>query len=331
MGASEAALKREVEDVEAAEGAEAKEGGEPAVGAAKKGGEVAVAAAEKGGEAAAAAEKDEYVARAAAEKSGEVAAGAAEKSGEVAAGAAEKSGEVAAPAAEKDAEPAAAAAKDAESAVSAAKDAEPAAKEKAPAKKRRRAGAATAKRARKKTSTATWEKASEASEACAVEPAYAPGDEPGGEGRLVIDARPKDDEAQDEQRISILDMTGKQLGAEGERLARVYLRERGYTIVERNWRCGKGEADIVALDKRTGETVLIEVKTRVDLGAERSLIPELSVTSKKQRIYRMLALAYLSMHANIHAIRFDVIAITIVREHHANLRHLRSAYVFDEA
>jgi putative endonuclease len=310
MGASEAALKREVEDVEAAEAVEAREGGEAAVVPAKKSGEVAAAAAKKGAEP-----------TAGAEKSSEVAAAADEKGEEVARAAAEKSGEVAAAAVEKDAEPA----------VSAAKDAEAAAKEKAPAKNRRRTGAATAKRARKKTSTATWEKASEASEACAAEPAYAPGDEPGGEGRLVIDARPKDDEAQDEQRISILDMTGKQLGAEGERLARVYLRERGYSIVERNWRCGNGEADIVALDKRTGETVLIEVKTRVDLGAERSLIPELSVTSKKQRIYRMLALAYLSMHANIHAIRFDVIAITIVREHHANLRHLRSAYVFDEA
>lgn len=50
------------------------------------------------------------------------------------------------------------------------------------------------------------------------------------------------------------------LGRLGEQLAVDYLAERGYAILERNWRSGCGEIDIVALQEN--ETVFIEVKTR---------------------------------------------------------------------
>ncbi len=50
------------------------------------------------------------------------------------------------------------------------------------------------------------------------------------------------------------------LGRLGEQLAVDYLAERGYAILERNWRSGCGEIDIVAL--HDNETVFIEVKTR---------------------------------------------------------------------
>lgn len=50
----------------------------------------------------------------------------------------------------------------------------------------------------------------------------------------------------------------------GENLATEYLRHHSYTILERNFRKGYGEIDIVAIDTSEKESVLafIEVKTR---------------------------------------------------------------------
>jgi len=52
----------------------------------------------------------------------------------------------------------------------------------------------------------------------------------------------------------------RELGAWGEELACRELEQRGYTILDRNWRCAQGEVDIVALDGAT--YAFVEVKTR---------------------------------------------------------------------
>lgn len=46
----------------------------------------------------------------------------------------------------------------------------------------------------------------------------------------------------------------------GEELAEKYLRSLGYEILEKNWRYGKNEIDIIARDDRF--LVIVEVKTR---------------------------------------------------------------------
>jgi len=50
------------------------------------------------------------------------------------------------------------------------------------------------------------------------------------------------------------------LGKEGEKQALHMLQEKGYTILETNWRHEKDEVDIIALDKN--ELIVVEVKTR---------------------------------------------------------------------
>ena len=74
-------------------------------------------------------------------------------------------------------------------------------------------------------------------------------------------------------------MFPKEIGAMGEQLAADYLAERGYKIIQRNWRCkGGGEADIIAQD---GDVyVMVEVKTRRMLQADANLMPELAVTAQ---------------------------------------------------
>ena len=50
------------------------------------------------------------------------------------------------------------------------------------------------------------------------------------------------------------------LGRTGERLAAEALMDKGYHILERNFRCRHGEIDLVAQDEH--ELVFVEVKTR---------------------------------------------------------------------
>ena len=49
-------------------------------------------------------------------------------------------------------------------------------------------------------------------------------------------------------------------GKWGEDLAAKYLEEKGYTIVERDWKSGRRDIDIIALDDDV--VVFVEVKTR---------------------------------------------------------------------
>ena len=96
-----------------------------------------------------------------------------------------------------------------------------------------------------------------------------------------------------------------ELGREGERAAEAFLRARGYTIVERNFRCPLGEVDLVALHRRT--VVFIEVKTRRG-GADGT--PFDAVDPRKQRQIRRAAEWFLSARKlTEHAVRFDVVAV----------------------
>ena len=52
------------------------------------------------------------------------------------------------------------------------------------------------------------------------------------------------------------------LGRRGEDMAAEYLSASGWPILERNWRCREGEADIIAYDPTADALVVVEVKTR---------------------------------------------------------------------
>ena len=128
--------------------------------------------------------------------------------------------------------------------------------------------------------------------------------------------------------------TTKELGTQGERIAASYLAEHGYRILDMNWRCNAGEVDIVAtMDEPEEElrrsVVLVEVKTRLALGDEADYMPELAVDPQKKSRYRMLGLLYLVQHNEIDSVRVDVVAVNIVGERNAKLRHLLGAVTWD--
>lgn len=117
-------------------------------------------------------------------------------------------------------------------------------------------------------------------------------------------------------------MDKKEVGVRGENAACAYLERQGMTIVERNWRCKAGEIDIIALD---GESlVLVEVKTRK---SERKGTPEEAVSPTKQKRIARCANAYLQV-AGVEEcpVRFDVIAIRVLGEEKALLRHHKAAF-----
>ena len=95
------------------------------------------------------------------------------------------------------------------------------------------------------------------------------------------------------------------LGAQGEALAARYLQRKGYRIIERGVRTGRGEIDLVA---RHGQTlVFVEVKTRRSLCAGN---PVLAVDETKQRRLARLALDYCQQHRLLDCpARFDVVGI----------------------
>lgn len=83
----------------------------------------------------------------------------------------------------------------------------------------------------------------------------------------------------------------KKLGDEGEEKAVQFLREQGYTILERNYRFQYGEIDIVAQEGE--ELVFVEVKTREssEYGS-----PEDALTEIKEERIRTAAEGYYFEH-----------------------------------
>lgn len=114
----------------------------------------------------------------------------------------------------------------------------------------------------------------------------------------------------------------KTLGARGEIAAARFLQRRGCEIIERNWTCFAGEADIVATD---GETlVFVEVKTRS--GIKRGFPSEAVDRAKRER-YEKIALAYVQSHCTGEvAVRFDIVAIVVVASDRALVRHHIGAF-----
>lgn len=111
------------------------------------------------------------------------------------------------------------------------------------------------------------------------------------------------------------------LGKEGERIAEIYLREKGYRLVERNYRCPAGELDLIALDRRV--VVFVEVKTRTD---DRFGGPLDSVHWRKQQKMIKTAQFFLSQQ-RLHQreARFDVVGVTFVGKKPI-VEHIQNAF-----
>ena len=116
-----------------------------------------------------------------------------------------------------------------------------------------------------------------------------------------------------------------ELGRWGEALAVRYFEERGWAILDRNWRSGHAEVDLVV--RRGAVVAFVEVKTRV---AERSGHPLESITLAKRREIERVARAWLTTRggdlAARCAFRFDAVAVTTPRGRPAKVCHVPDAW-----
>lgn len=111
-----------------------------------------------------------------------------------------------------------------------------------------------------------------------------------------------------------------ELGKKGEKLARRFLEEKGYNIIETNWRHEKDEIDIVA--QENDELVIVEVKTR-STGFFGD--PEESVGPQKEAFIIRATEAYLEEMGLDIDTRFDIISI-ILNKTEKKITHIIDAF-----
>lgn len=100
------------------------------------------------------------------------------------------------------------------------------------------------------------------------------------------------------------------LGKDGEEIAANYLIERGYRVLDQNWRIKEGELDLVALAP-DGQIIFLEVKSRSSAAFGDPLE---SITYYKAMRIQRLALAWLATHQRLgSSYRIDAVGIVIGR------------------
>ena len=116
----------------------------------------------------------------------------------------------------------------------------------------------------------------------------------------------------------------KQIGIRGEDLACAELERQGMQVLERNWRCGLGEIDIIAAEAGPTGLALVfcEVKCRSGLGFGHPLE---AITYAKMRTLRQLAALWMREHRRkVSSIRLDAIGVVLVPGQEPSVTHVRA-------
>lgn len=128
----------------------------------------------------------------------------------------------------------------------------------------------------------------------------------------------------------ILSMQGdnKKIGALGEEIAKLYLIQKGYTILETNFRCKIGEIDIIA--KKNKVIIFCEIKANFTSSSS-AFRPEVRVNPHKAAKLRRLAEIYIKMQnlSTDQGFQIDVLGVEIQKESKtARVSHTENA-IFD--
>ncbi|MBL7950327.1 MAG: YraN family protein [Flavobacteriales bacterium] len=112
-----------------------------------------------------------------------------------------------------------------------------------------------------------------------------------------------------------------EIGALGEQYACRFLEDLGLEVVERNWRFGKDELDIIARTPR--ELVIVEVKTR---SSDQHGQPEEAVKKGKRSTMIRGANAYVQGTGCELAIRFDIVSVILHPSGKPYIHHIPDAF-----
>jgi len=115
------------------------------------------------------------------------------------------------------------------------------------------------------------------------------------------------------------------LGRAGEDAVCKYLIDRGHTIMERNWRTGHLEVDIISLARDGIHFVEVKSRTAPVMGS-----PQDAVTTLKMRHIATAAGRYMAMRGNRTGgdmeVKFDVAAVTF-EGGSVSIRYFADAYI----
>lgn len=110
-------------------------------------------------------------------------------------------------------------------------------------------------------------------------------------------------------------------GDTAEHIARAYLENKGYEILDTNWRISHLELDIIARDGR--ELVIVEVRSRM---GENFAHPSDALSPQKIKNILTAAEAWVLYHGWNGDTRFDLILVTLLGPGEYELEHYDNAF-----
>ncbi|HNR65418.1 MAG TPA: YraN family protein [Atribacterota bacterium] len=111
-------------------------------------------------------------------------------------------------------------------------------------------------------------------------------------------------------------------GSIGEKLAKYYLSQKGYHILEQNYRAIFGEIDIIA--EKNNCICFVEVKCRT---SDKYGFPEESITAhKKNKIIKVAQLYIKQNRIEDKLFRFDIIALNFNNFSLTRIKHITNAF-----
>ena len=111
------------------------------------------------------------------------------------------------------------------------------------------------------------------------------------------------------------------LGRKGESLAKTFLEEAGYEILDENWTHGKCEVDLIVY--KDGIIIFAEVKTRTGNGFGE---PEDFVDNRKQKLLAEATDEYIYLMDHQGEVRFDIVSILFDRNANYTLKHIEDSF-----
>ena len=120
----------------------------------------------------------------------------------------------------------------------------------------------------------------------------------------------------------------RRIGDFGEKLAKDYLKRKGYKVINQNYLKREGEIDLIALDQK--DLVFVEIKTRTEDNSMSRFqwrrFPEQSVNRSKQKKIIKTAEKYIKEYkGKVNNYRIDVISVEIDRKtKKARIKHFEN-------
>jgi len=111
-------------------------------------------------------------------------------------------------------------------------------------------------------------------------------------------------------------------GKQAETEAAEFLKRNGYEILARNWRYLKAEIDIIALNPKKDEIVIVEVKARK---FNPLIPPEEAVSKSKRKLLIAAHSEFIVSHIIVLETRFDIISILKKRDNW-EINHITNAF-----